>query len=130
MTAGRKTEGLNEETTMSVTIYHNPRCSKSRQTLALLQEKGVEPEIIEYLSSPPDAATLGEILGKLGMEPRELMRRKEAPYKDLNLADEGKSQDALIQAMVDNPILIERPIVLSDGKAALGRPPEQVLDIL
>jgi arsenate reductase (glutaredoxin) len=115
---------------MTVTIYHNPRCSKSRQTLAMLQDKGVEPRIVEYLSSPPDAATLGDILGKLGMEPRELMRRKEAPYKELGLADEGKSRDALIQAMVDNPILIERPIVLNDGKAALGRPPEQVLEIL
>jgi arsenate reductase (glutaredoxin) len=115
---------------MSVTIYHNPRCSKSRQTLALLQDKGIKPEIIEYLSSPPDAGTLGEILGKLGLEPRDLMRRKEAPYKELDLADTGKTRDALIQAMVDNPILIERPIVLSGGKAALGRPPEQVLEIL
>jgi arsenate reductase (glutaredoxin) len=115
---------------MSVTIYHNPRCSKSRQTLALLQGKGIEPEIIEYLSSPPDAATLGRILGKLGLEPRELMRRKEAPYKELGLGDEGMSRDALIQAMADNPILIERPIVLSGEKAALGRPPEQVLEIL
>jgi arsenate reductase len=115
---------------MSVTIYHNPRCSKSRQTLALLQEKGIEPEIIEYLTSPPDVATLGEILGKLGMEPRELMRRKEALYKELGLDDAGKSRDALIKAMVENPILIERPIVLSGGKAALGRPPEQVLNIL
>ena len=115
---------------MSITIYHNPRCSKSRQTLALLQDKGIEPTIIEYLASPPDAATLAGILDKLGLEPRELMRRKEAPYKELGLADAGKSRDALIQAMVDNPILIERPIVLSGGKAALGRPPEQVLEIL
>jgi arsenate reductase len=130
MTPRRKNNQDDKDKPMSVTIYHNPRCSKSRQTLALLQEKGIEPEIIEYLSSPPDAATLSDILGKLGLEPRALMRRKEAPYKDLNLADEGKSRDALIQAMVENPILIERPIVLSGGKAALGRPPEQVLDIL
>jgi arsenate reductase (glutaredoxin) len=115
---------------MSVTIYHNPRCSKSRQTLALLQDKGIEPVVVEYLVTPPDAATLADILGKLGLEPRALMRRKEAPYKELGLADEGKSRDALIQAMVDNPILIERPIVLSGGKAAIGRPPEQVLEIL
>ena len=115
---------------MSVTIYHNPRCSKSRQTLALLQDKGIEPEIIEYLSSPPDVATLSDILGKLGLEPRNLMRHNEMPYKELGLADTGKTRDALIQAMVDNPILIERPIVLSGGKAALGRPPEQVLEIL
>ena len=115
---------------MSVTIYHNPRCSKSRQTLALLQDKGIEPEIIEYLSSPPDVATLSDILGKLGLEPRNLMRHNEMPYKELGLADTDKTRDALIQAMVDNPILIERPIVLSGGKAALGRPPEQVLEIL
>lgn len=115
---------------MTVTIYHNPRCSKSRQTLALLTAKGIEPEIIEYLGTPPDADTLAGILDKLGLEPRALMRRKEAPYKDLGLADEAKSRESLIQAMVDNPILIERPIVLSDGKAALGRPPEAVLEIL
>jgi arsenate reductase (glutaredoxin) len=115
---------------MSVTIYHNPRCSKSRQTLALLQTKGIEPEIIEYLATPPDAATLGEILDKLGLEPRELMRRKETPYKELGLADNAMSRAALIQAMVDNPILIERPIVLSGDRAALGRPPEDVLGIL
>lgn len=115
---------------MTVTIYHNPRCSKSRQTLALLREKGIEPEIVEYLKTPPDAATLGTILEKLSLEPRALMRRKEAPYKDLSLADEGKSRDELIQAMVDNPVLIERPIVLSDGQARLGRPPEAVLEIV
>lgn len=115
---------------MSVTIYHNPRCSKSRQTLQLLKDKGIEPEIVEYLKTPPDAATLDRFLTKLGMEPRELMRRKEAPYKELNLADESLDRAALIKAMVENPILIERPIVVSDGKVALGRPPESVLEIL
>ena len=115
---------------MAVTIYHNPRCSKSRQTLELLRDKGIEPDIVEYLKTPPSAAELGEILGKLGMEPRDLMRRKEAPYKELNLADPGKSRDALIAAMVENPVLIERPIVLNKGKAALGRPPEDVLKIV
>lgn len=115
---------------MSVTIYHNPRCSKSRQTLQLLQEKGVEPEIVEYLRTPPSAAELDEFLTKLGMAPRDLMRRKEAPYKALNLADESLTRDALIRAMVENPILIERPIVVKGGKVALGRPPEAVLDIL
>ena len=115
---------------MSVTIYHNPRCSKSRQTLALLQDRGIEPEIVEYLKTPPDAATLDGFLTKLGMEPRELMRRKEAPYKELNLADESLGRDALIAAMVDNPILIERPIVVKGAKVALGRPPESVLKIL
>jgi len=115
---------------MSVTMYHNPRCSKSRQALKLLQEHGVEPRIIEYLKTPPDAKTLKTILKKLGMEPRALMRRKEAPYKELNLVDEALDTDALIGSMVENPILIERPIVLANGKAALGRPPENVLEIL
>jgi arsenate reductase len=115
---------------MSVTIYHNPRCSKSRQTLQLLTDKGIKPEVVEYLNTPPDAATLDGFLGKLGMEPRELMRRKEAPYAALNLADESLDRAALIAAMVENPILIERPIVVSGGKVALGRPPESVLEIL
>ena len=115
---------------MSVTIYHNPRCSKSRQTLQLLQDKGIEPEIVVYLHTPPDAATLDGYLTRLGMEPRELMRRKEAPYKELNLADDSLDRAALIKAMVENPILIERPIVVKDGKVALGRPPESVLEIL
>lgn len=115
---------------MSVTIYHNPRCSKSRQTLQLLEDKGIEPEIIDYLTAPPDAATLDGYLTKLGMAPRELMRRKEAPYKDLNLADESLDRAALIAAMVENPILIERPIVVHNGKVAIARPPESVLEIL
>lgn len=115
---------------MTVTIYHNPRCSKSRQTLALLQENGVEPDIIHYLDTPPDAAALKGLLGKLGLKPRELMRRKEAAYKENGLNDETLDEDALIAAMVANPILIERPIVVNGAKAALGRPPEQVLDIL
>jgi arsenate reductase len=113
-----------------VTIYHNPRCTKSRATLKILEDKGIEPTIIEYLKSPPSAATLDEFLGKLGMEPRQLMRKGEAPYKELNLADEAKDRAALIDAMVKNPILIERPIVVNGGKVALGRPPENVLGIL
>lgn len=115
---------------MSVKIYHNPRCSKSRQTLALLKEKGVEPEIVEYLKNPPSAETLTALLSQLGLEPRQLMRRGEAIYKELKLNDTALSDDALITAMVENPILIERPIVSSGSKAALGRPPEAVLDIL
>jgi len=115
---------------MAVTIYHNPRCSKSRQTLALLQDQGIEPEVIEYLNDTPDATALDDILKKLDMEPRELMRRKEAPYKELGLDDPGLSREALIAAMVEHPILIERPIVLKGGKVALGRPPENVLEIL
>lgn len=113
-----------------VTIYHNPRCSKSRQTLALIEDKGVKPHIVEYLQSPPDAATLGEILDMLSLQPRELMRVKEAPFGENNLADESLSRDELIQAMVANPILIERPIVVSAGKAVVGRPPENVLELL
>ena len=115
---------------MPVTIYHNPRCSKSRQTLALLQEHGVTPTVVEYLKTPPDAATLGDILAKLGCPPRQLMRVKEAVYRELGLGDENLSDADLIQAMVDNPILIERPIVLAGDRAALGRPPEAVLAVL
>ena len=115
---------------MSVTIYHNPRCSKSRQTLALLRDRGLEPEVVEYLKTPPSAAELGRILERLGLAPRELMRRKEAPYQALGLDDPTLDQAALIAAMVANPILIERPIVVAGAKAALGRPPEAVLEIL
>lgn len=115
---------------MAVTIYHNPRCSKSRQTLALLQDQGEDPKVVEYLKDTPDAGTLDDILKKLDMEPRELMRRKEAPYKDLGLDDPDLSREALIAAMVEHPVLIERPIVVKGGKVALGRPPENVLEIL
>jgi arsenate reductase len=115
---------------VSVTIYHNPRCSKSRQTLALLRERGIEPAIVEYLETPPSAAALADILKLLGLAPRQLMRRKEAPYTALRLDDASLDEAALIQAMVDNPVLIERPLVLANGKAALGRPPESVLAIL
>lgn len=115
---------------MKATIYHNPRCSKSRQTLALLRERGVEPEIIEYLKNPPDQKRLSSVLALLKLEPRALMRRQEAAYKELKLDDPGLSKEQLIDAMVGSPILIERPIVLANGKAALGRPPENVLGIL
>ena len=115
---------------MTVEIYHNPRCSKSRQTLQLLNERGIEPKITKYLETPPDKATLEKILDMLGIEPRDLMRRKEPEYKLAALDDPDLSRDALIQAMVDHPRLIERPIVIKDGKAALGRPPESVLDII
>lgn len=115
---------------MSVIIYHNPRCSKSRQTLELLNDRGIEPEIIEYLKSPPDAGQLKRILGLLGITPRELMRSKETLYKELNLDQENLKDDELISALVKNPVLIERPIVLANNKAAIGRPPENVLEIL
>ena len=115
---------------MTTTIYHNPKCSKSRQTLELLKENGITPTVIEYLKTPPTAEALKAILGQLGMAPRDLMRKKEDIYAKLNLDDPSLSDGALIDAMIQQPILIERPIVLANGKAALGRPPEQVLDIL
>jgi len=115
---------------MSVKIYHNPRCGKSRQTLQLLKDQGIEPEVIEYLKTPPSPQELDDILQKLDMEPRELMRKKEAEYKTAGLDDASLDRHALIQGMVNNPILIERPIVIANGKAAIGRPPETVLAIL
>ncbi|WP_417605282.1 arsenate reductase (glutaredoxin) [Oceanimonas baumannii] len=115
---------------MNLFIYHNPRCSKSRETLALLEQQGLEPEIIKYLDTPPDAEQIKVLLNQLGMSSaRELMRTKEELYKTLELAG-VTDEDALIAAMTANPKLIERPIVVCNGKAALGRPPEQVLDIL
>jgi len=112
------------------TMYHNPRCSKSRQTLELLRARGIEPEIVEYLQSPPDARQLEQILDMLGLQPRQLMRTGETEYKENNLADTSLSRGELIQAMVDHPKLIQRPLVLNNGKAALGRPPAVVLEIL
>ncbi len=116
---------------MTITIYHNSRCSKSRDTLALLQQRGIEPNVVAYLDTPPDTATVRGLLKKLGLaDARALMRKGEAEYKDLNLADPALSQDALIAAMVAHPKLIERPIVVNGDKAAIGRPPENVLGIL
>ena len=115
----------------AVTIYHNPRCSKSRETLTLLKTNGIEPQVVLYLETPPDADTLRTLLSQLGMfSARELMRQKEELYKELGLADSALGEEALIQAMVDNPKLIERPIVVANGKARIGRPPEQVLEIV
>ncbi len=114
-----------------VTIYHNPRCSKSRDTLSLLKSNGIEPDVVLYLDTPPDAATITSLLQMLGMSSaRELMRTKEDLYKQLNLGDSALSEQALIQALVDNPKLIERPIVVANGQARIGRPPEQVLEIV
>jgi arsenate reductase len=113
---------------MSVTIYHNPRCGKSRQTLALLRERGIEPRIIEYLATPPSEAELKRLLTLLKLTPRQLLRAKEARQAGI---DAGKLPDAaLIAAMVKNPIVIERPIVVNGNKAALGRPPQAVTAIL
>ncbi|MDV7341185.1 arsenate reductase (glutaredoxin) [Terasakiella sp. A23] len=113
---------------MSVVIYHNPRCSKSRQTLQLIEEKGVNPEIVEYLTATPDADELKNIIAKLGITPRELLRKKEA--KEYGLDDTALSDDQIIAGMVENPRAIERPIVVKDDKAVLGRPPENVLDLI
>jgi arsenate reductase len=115
---------------VTIEIWHNPRCSKSRQTLKLLHEAGHSPRVVEYLKTPPSEAEIARVLGLLGMEPRQLMRRGEAVYKQLQLADASLGEAELIRAMAANPILIERPVVIAGGKAALGRPPEQVLEIL
>lgn len=115
---------------MSVSIYHNPRCSKSRQTLELLNAQGIQPDIVEYLNTPPDKAELTRILSLLGIAPRELMRTSEAEYKQQGLDNPDLSDDQLIDAMVNTPKLIERPIVITGNKAAIGRPPEKVLGIL
>ncbi len=115
---------------MSVTIYHNPRCSKSRATLQLIQDQGVTPTVVEYLKTPPNAQELDDILNKLGVEPRDLMRKGESEYQQAGLDNQNLDRGALIQAMVENPKIIERPIVLANEKAAVGRPPENVLTIL
>ncbi len=115
---------------MSVKIYHNPRCSKSRQTLALLEEHGNTPEIILYLETPPSASELTAIAEKLGLGPRDIIRKGEAIYKELNLGDASLSNEALFTAMSQNPILIERPIVINGTRARIGRPKEAVLEIL
>jgi len=115
---------------MTVTIYHNPRCSKSRQTLQLVQEHDAEPTIIDYLNTPPSLLELKQILGLLKISPRELLRKNETIYKTLALDNPALSDDAILTAMIENPILIERPIVIQGNKAAIGRPPENVLEIL
>ena len=115
---------------MSLTIFHNPRCSKSRAALSLLEERGLAPKIVRYLDEPPDTDTLESLLNLLGLEPRDLMRKKEPEYQALGLDDPALSREALVAAMAAHPRLIERPIVIQDGKAVLGRPPERVLDIL
>lgn len=115
---------------MSVIIYHNPRCSKSRNTLTLLKENGVDPLVVEYLKTPLDRAALKDLIAKLGIDSaRDLMRSGEAVYKDLALKTET-DEAALIQAMADHPILMERPVVVHGDKAQIGRPPESVLEIL
>lgn len=111
-------------------IYHNPRCTKSRQALAILEQHNVKLEVIEYMKIPPSFASLSDIIKQLGISARQLLRKGETQYKELNLADESLSEQQLIQAMCDHPKLIERPIFLHNGKAKIGRPPEAVLEIL
>ena len=113
-----------------IVIYHNPRCSKSRQTLALIRERGVEPEIVEYLKTPLDADALRDLLGVLGLSARDLIRSGEAPYRELGLADPDASEDDLITAVAANPILMQRPIVRRGDHAVVGRPPERVAELL
>jgi len=115
---------------VEIILYHNPRCSKSRQTLALLEENGIKPIIVEYLKTPPSHQQVDSILRGLEMQPRELMRKGEAEYKELELASETLSRDQLIEAMVNTPKLIERPIVIAGDEIIIGRPPENVLSIL
>jgi len=115
---------------MTTQLYHNPRCSKSRQALQLLRDRGIEPEIIEYLKTPPDHETLERLLDQLGVEPRELMRTKEKEYREAGLGDPTLSRSQLIDGMVRYPKLIERPILIKNGQAAIGRPPERILELV
>ena len=115
---------------MKVQILHNPRCSKSRATLQILEDNGFEPEIILYQETPPDTAQLKSILKMLNMQARDLMRKGQSEYKDQGLNDDQLGDEELIAAMIRTPVLIERPIVLANGKAKIGRPPESVLEIL
>ena len=114
----------------NVRIFYNPKCSKCRLTMDILNDKDIDATVVEYLNTPPGSAELIEVLDLLGIEPRDLMRKHEAPYKDNNLDNPDLSREQLIQAMIDNPILIERPIIINGNKATIGRPPEKVLDIL
>ncbi len=113
----------------NVKIWHNPRCSKSRSAAALLEEKGVEAEVVKYLETPPTKEELKILLSQLGMSARELMRTKEDIYKELDLKNEN-NEEKLIEAMAENPKLIERPIVIKDGKAVIGRPIENIVELL
>lgn len=109
-----------------VTIYHNPRCSKSRQTLSLLEERGIQPEVVLYLETPPSKSQIKTLLSQLGMSARELLRKGEEAYKSQKLSEPSLSESQLIDAMVNFPKLIERPIVVKGTKAVLGRPPENI----
>lgn len=114
----------------STVIYHNPQCSKSRKTLQLLQDCDIEPTIIEYLKTPPTVKEINQILTLLGLEPRQLIRSKDPLYKELGLDNTALSNQELIQTMTEQPALIERPIVIHNNRAVIGRPPENILTIL
>ena len=113
-----------------VRIFYNPKCSKCRLTMDILKNKGITASVVEYLNTPPDCTELSHVLDMLRLEPRDLMRKHEAPYKENNLDNPDLSREQLIQAMIDHPVLIERPIIINGNKATIGRPPEKVLDIL
>lgn len=115
---------------MQVTIYHNPRCSKSRETLQLLVDRGVVPQVIKYLETPPDADTLQHLADLLGLGAHQMLRTNETPYSELDLGATDRTDAELFQAMAEHPVLIQRPIVIANGKARIGRPPEAVLEIL
>lgn len=115
---------------MEIVFYHNPRCRKSRAALQLLRARGIEPKIVEYLKTPPTPTELEEILTKLELEPRQILRKQEKLYQELGLNDPGLSREALLSAMVEHPILIERPIAVAGNRAAVGRPPENILKVL
>ncbi len=121
---------MSQVKTSNVKIFHNPRCSKSRQTLALIQEQGIEPEIINYLETPPSIDELTTVLSLLNLEPQALMRKRETEYKESGLDNLSLSNDEQVKLMIKFPKVIERPIVLANGKATIGRPPESVLEIL
>ncbi len=114
---------------MTAKIYHNPRCSKSRQALQLLRDRGFEVEIVDYLKTPPDGAAVRHLLQMLALAPRDLMRKQEKEYKELGLHDPDLDAEVLIDALVEHPRLLERPIVVKDGAAVIGRPPEDVLKL-
>ena len=115
---------------MSITIYHNPRCSKSRRTLQLLEQHGITPTIVEYLNDVPSAAEIERLVSLLGVDVRDIIRTGESSYTDLRLHDSNLGRTELLQAIVDNPILLQRPIVVSGDRAVIGRPPDNVLSIL
>lgn len=115
---------------MTLKIYHNPRCSKSRAAMEFLEEKGINAEVIKYMDNPPDEAAIKELLDMLGLKPREIMRKHESVFKEAGLDDPTFTDEELIEAMAQCPSLIERPIVVNKGKAVIARPPENILDII